>query len=147
MAVRLDARSYWVLYHRGLARARKRLFEQAIADFEAGLELARDDKLWNGILTHFRADTLILAGRTKEGLAGLDDVLAVDRERRSHPVLASLAWFIDRPKGDYEAALQKLDETAQGGMIIQFLYRGLIYVRLEKPDRVLRRLQRGDQAS
>ena len=136
-AVRLNARSYWVLFHRGVARARKRNFDQAIADFEAGLKLARDDKLGTGILTHSRAEVLILAGRTREGLAGLDLALAVDRDRRSHPVLAGRAWFIDRPKGDYEAALEKLDETAKGAMIIQFLYRGLIYVRLEKPDRAL----------
>ena len=135
-ARRLDPHNWSVLYHRGLALTRKRMFDQAIADFEAGRNLSRGDKTSTGFFAHFRADALVMAGRKEEGLAGYALALASDPVR-GHPVLASRAWFIDRPDGDYDAALKKLDETATGGMIIQFLYRGLIYARLEMPDRAL----------
>ena len=89
-----------------------------------------------GIFIQSRADALALAGRTAEAEAVFQETIAFE-PGRGHPVLAARAWFIDRPKGDYAAALQKLDATASGGMIIQFLYRGLIYARLEMPDRAL----------
>ena len=137
LANRLDPRNWWVLNHRGLARARKRMFDQAIADFEEGLKLSQGDKMWTAIFIHVRADCLAMAGRTDEALAGYKEAAALDPSRRWHPVFAARAWFIDRPNGDYNAALKKLDETANGGMIIQFLFRGLIYDRLEMPDRAL----------
>jgi serine/threonine protein kinase/lipoprotein NlpI len=134
LANRLDPRNSWVLYHRGLAHARKRMFDKAIADFEDGRKLSEGDKMWTGIFIHSRADCLAMAGRTDLALAGFKEAVALDPSRRGHPVLATHAWFIDRPNGNYDAALKKLDEAAKGGMIIQFLDRGLIYVRLEKPD-------------
>ena len=117
--------------------ARKRLFDQAIGDFEEARRLSQGDKVSTAALIQNRADCLAMTGRTEEALAAFKDAVALDPGRRSHPVLATRAWFIDRPGGDYDAALKKLDETAQGGMIIQFLYRGLIYDRLEMPDRAL----------
>ena len=133
-ANRLDPLNPKVLSHRGLARARKRLFDQAIGDFEEGRRLSQGDKVSTAALIQNRADCLAMTGRTEEALAAFEDAVALDPDRRGHPVLATRAWFIDRPGGDYDAALKKLDETAQGGMIIQFLYRGLIYDRLEMPD-------------
>jgi tetratricopeptide (TPR) repeat protein len=47
------------------------------------------------------------------------------------------AWFIDRPRADYDAALKKLDEAAKSGAIWQLLERGLILARLNLPDRAL----------
>ena len=136
-AIRLDPRIPMALSHRGLARARKRLFDQAIGDFEEGRRLAQGDKGLAAAFIQNRADCLAMAGLNVEALAAYEDAFALDPGRRGHPVLATRAWFIDRPGGDYDSALKKLDETAKGGMIIQFLYRGLIYDRLEMPDRAL----------
>jgi tetratricopeptide (TPR) repeat protein len=135
-AIRLDPKPPGVYYNRGLARARRGEWDRAIAEFEEGKRRAGADKFWLGACLQGRADCLALAGRIEEARGAYQACLKFDAVR-THPVLATSAWFIDRPRGDYEAALHKLDETAKGGMIIQFLKRGLIYVRLGQPDRAL----------
>ena len=105
----------WLLYHRGLAYARKRMFDQAIADFEEGRKLSQGDK-------HGTADVhAIPSGLSGHGRPDRGGLSRLCRDRRArpepsrHPALATRAWFIDRPNGDYDAALKKLDETPKGG--------------------------------
>jgi tetratricopeptide (TPR) repeat protein len=136
MANRLEPQNARVLYHRGLAYARKRMVDRAIAEVETGRKFAHGDKALTALLVQIRADSLALSGRIDEATKGIAETVTLDPDR-GHPVLAARAWFIDRPNGDDNAALKKLDETAKGGMIMPFLYRGLIYSRLEMPDRAL----------
>jgi tetratricopeptide (TPR) repeat protein len=83
-----------------------------------------------------RGDVLAMAGRIADAEAVYAETIKFD-PNRLQPILNARAWFLDRPRGDYGAAITTLDETAKGGMIIQFLHRGLIYARLGKPDLAL----------
>ena len=121
-AGRIGTETAWLLQHRGLAYARKRMLNEAIADFEEGRKLAQVDKHGVALFMQSRADCLAMAGRFEEAKAGYADTVVLDPSR-GHPALSTRAWFIDRPRGDYQAALEKLNETAKGGMIIQFLQR------------------------
>jgi len=78
-----------------------------------------------------------MAGRIESAEAAYREGLELDRGSE-HAILRTRAWLVDRPRGDYDAALKKLDELARSsGMISQFLDRGLIYVRVGMPDRAL----------
>src|SRR5262249_42568452 len=116
-AIRLDPKVLWVRYHRGYARTRRGAWDRALADFDDEKRLARHDKTRAGPCLQGRADCLALAGRTDAARAAFEECTRVYPER-SHPVLATTAWCIDRPQGDYDEALKKLDEAAKGGMII-----------------------------
>jgi serine/threonine protein kinase/Tfp pilus assembly protein PilF len=135
-AISLKANTAAVYYCRALARLRKGLCEQATADFEAGTEAAGADKFWAGACLVGRGDAAAIAGRVEQAEIAFEKALAFDRGRLNH-VLTSRAWFIDRPRGDYGAALKKLEEPAKTGMILPFLYRGLLYARTGAADRAL----------
>ena len=135
-AIRLDSKAAWPHFNRGIAFARKGQFDQAISDFDTARRLAVDDKPLAGACLMSRGDVLAMAGRIAEAEAVYAETIKFD-PNRLHPILNARAWFIDRPRADYAAALKKLDQTASGGMIIQYLHRGLIYARLGKADRVL----------
>jgi hypothetical protein len=70
-----------------------------------------------------RGDALVMARRIEQAAAVYAKTVKFDPNRQ-HPILEARARFIDRPRGDYVAAIKKLDETANGGMIIQFLRGG-----------------------
>ncbi len=135
-AIRLDPKSPWVHSFRGLAHTRKRRWDRAIADHAKAKDLAGSDKhlTFNCISSH--ADILAMTDRIPEAEAGYEESVKFDPARLPHSLVVR-AWFIDRLRGDYDAALQKLDEAAKSGMIWQFLDRGLILVHLGMPDRAL----------
>jgi len=123
-------------FNRGLAHLRTKQFDQAIADFELGSKVAGNDKNWAGACLAGRGDALLLAGRIEQAEAAFQECTKFDSMRASAG-LTSHAWLIDRPRGDYDAALKKLDEVAKGGWIIPYLLRGLLYARKGLPDRAL----------
>jgi tetratricopeptide (TPR) repeat protein len=119
-----------------LARTRKGLWDQAIGDFEDGVKACGGEKFWTGACLMGVGTAHAVAGRIEQANAAFERALKFDAGR-SHDVMMSRAWFIDRPRGDYDMALKKLAEPAKTGMIIPFLYRGLIYVWMDKPDLAL----------
>ncbi len=136
-AIRLNPRSDWNPYNvRALAHARKGRFDQAIADYETARSLPGLEKLVVGHCLLGRADCLLQAGRVALAEAAYEECLKFD-PTRSYGVLVSRAWFIDRPRGDYDAALSRLDEVAKNGTIYQFLYSGLIYTRIGQAEKAL----------
>jgi tetratricopeptide (TPR) repeat protein len=135
-AIRLNPRIGSVYYSRGLARTRKGLWDQAIGDFEDGVKACGGKKFWTAACLVGCGETLAISGRIEQAEAAFEKALKFD-PGRLHQVLMSRAWFINRPRADYEAALKNLDEPAKTGMIIPFLYRGLIYGRMGKPDLAL----------
>jgi tetratricopeptide (TPR) repeat protein len=136
-AIRLDPKPGGVYYNRGLAHVRKRQWDRALADFHEVTRRSLSDKFWAGAGLQSRADCLAMAGRIEQAEQAYQECLKLD-PGRGHQVLVSRAWSIDRPRGDYDAALEKLDlVAAHSGMIFQFLERGLIHMRLGKPDSAL----------
>src|SRR5262249_22517389 len=99
-SLRLDPKSAWVHYCRGYARTRKGEWDRAIADFDEGKRLAGDDKNLAGACVQGRGDCLALAGRIDEARTAFEECLRL-APGRAHPVLATTAWFIDQPRGDY----------------------------------------------
>jgi tetratricopeptide (TPR) repeat protein len=135
-SIRLGSTSSFAYLHRGVAHVRKAQFDRAIADFDAAARLAGTDKyLVAGCILN-RADALAMSGRIDQAEAAYAEAIKVE-PTRLHSNLLLRAWFIDRPRADYKKALDKLNETAGGAMVIQFLYRGLIHARLGQPDRAL----------
>jgi tetratricopeptide (TPR) repeat protein len=136
-AIRLVPRSDWNLYNsRAVAHVRKGQFDQAIADFETARNIPGLDKFLTSACFLGRGDCLVMAGRIAQAEAAYAECLKLD-PGRAYGVLVNRAWLIDRPRGDYGAALSKLDEVAKSGMIYQFLYRGLIYTRIGLPEKAL----------
>jgi serine/threonine protein kinase/tetratricopeptide (TPR) repeat protein len=134
--IRLSPNVAWSYHNRGLAYLRKEQFDRAITDFDAGLNAAGNDRIWAGNCILGRGDALVLAGHTDQADAAYQECLKLD-PNRLHAVLESRAWLIDRRRGDYDAALKKLDVTTKGEMVTPFLHRGLIYARLGMADRAL----------
>jgi tetratricopeptide (TPR) repeat protein len=83
-----------------------------------------------------RALTLAMAGRIEEAEVAFEKTVQWESSRLQ-PILMSRAWYIDRPRGDYDGAVKDLEEPSKTGMIIPFLYRGLIYARIGKADLAL----------
>jgi tetratricopeptide (TPR) repeat protein len=115
---------------------RKHQWDRALADSESAKRLAGTDKYLTLNCLQTRSDVLAMTGRLPQAEAGYQECLKLAPERATS-VLVSQAWFVDRPRGDYDSALQKLDEAAKSEMIRQFLDRGRILVRLGQPDRAL----------
>jgi len=136
VAFRLDPRSGWNRYNRAYALVHKGRWDEAIRGLEEARRLAAGDKFLAGACLQFQADCLALAGRIEQAQSVYEECGKLEPSR-SAPILATRAWCVDRPRGDYDAALKKLDEAARTGMIIQFLDRGLIYARLGMHDRAL----------
>jgi tetratricopeptide (TPR) repeat protein len=135
-SIRLRSKSPFSYLHRGMAHTRQAQFDLAIADFDTATRLAGDDKHLAAGCIQCRADALAASGRIEQAEAAYAEALRVDPTRFHSGVLLR-AWFIDRPRGDYKSALEKLDEAAKSGMVIQFVYRGLIHARIGQPDRAL----------
>jgi tetratricopeptide (TPR) repeat protein len=115
---------------------RKGQFDQAIADLETARNIPGLEKTLAANCLLGRGDCLIMAGRIELAEAAYAESVKLD-PRRAYGVLVSRAWLVDRPRGDYDTALSKLDEVAKSGMIYQFLYRGLIYTRIGLPEKAL----------
>src|SRR5262249_20139860 len=115
-AIRLNPKPAWHYHNRGLAHARKEQWDRAIADFAKAKELAGAGKhvALNGLAN--RANVLAMAGRIPEAEAGYEESLEFDPSRLPD-LLVGRAWFVDRRRGDYGGALEKLDEAAKSGMI------------------------------
>jgi serine/threonine protein kinase/Tfp pilus assembly protein PilF len=135
-AARLDPTPAEIHWNRGVAHARLGEWDRAIADFEEGRKRGGADKRWADACLQGRAECLALSGRHEAAEAAYRECVESD-PGHTQPVLASRAWFLDRPRGDYDAALQKLGLAAEGWMIAPLLERGLIFVRLDMPDRAL----------
>jgi serine/threonine protein kinase/Tfp pilus assembly protein PilF len=135
-AIRIDPKNASSYYNRSLAHARKSQWEQALEDLDEGRRVAGADMFWAGGCIQGRGDCLAMLGRTEQAQAAYDECIKLDPGRAA-PVMVTSAWFLDRARGDYAAALKKLDEAAKTGMLIQFLDRGLIYARLGRADEAL----------
>jgi tetratricopeptide (TPR) repeat protein len=135
-AIRLDPKPPEPHRLRALVHVRKGRWDEAAREYEVGKTLAGTNRYLTEVFLQGRADALALAGRIEQAEAVYKECIQLD-VIRTYPVLVDRAWVIDRPAGAYDAALAKLDETAKSGMIIPFLYRGLIAARLGKPDRAL----------
>jgi len=135
-AIRLNPRIAWVYHTRGIARVRTGQWDRAIDDFEEGRKAAGSDKLWAGACLVGCGEALAISNRIDEAEAAFEKSLSFAPSRLGH-VLTARAWFIDRLRGDYDAALEKLEEPAKTGMILAFLYRGLIYARTGMPEKAL----------
>jgi serine/threonine protein kinase/tetratricopeptide (TPR) repeat protein len=136
VATRLDPKSARTRFNRALALIHKGHWDEAIHELEEARTLAGIEKSLAGACLQTRADCLALADRIEQADRAYDECVKFD-PTRAGPILVTRAWSVDRPRGDYAAALKKLDEAAKTGMIIQFLDRGLIYARLGKPDLAL----------
>jgi serine/threonine protein kinase/Tfp pilus assembly protein PilF len=136
LLIRFGSTSASTYFNRGLAHIRTKQFDRAIADFERGSKVAGKDKAWTGACLVGRGDGLLLAGRIEQAEAAYQECIKFD-PNRGYAGLESHAWLIDRPRGDYDAALKKLDQIAKGGWIIPYLLRGLIYARKGMPDKAL----------
>jgi tetratricopeptide (TPR) repeat protein len=149
---------YAVHIARGNAEYSQSMIEAAITDFTEVMRLAptrvrtHDQRIYGarGILylahaeteaairdfdEHIRLSPNVAWSYHNRGLA-YQECLKLD-SNRLHSVLESRAWLIDRPRGDYDAALKKLEVTTKGEMVSPFLHRGLIYARLGMADRAL----------
>jgi serine/threonine-protein kinase len=133
-AVRIDPSAKWMYNTRGFALARKAVWDRAVADFD---EEARRQPLGEWSWPTARACVLAMAGRYEQASKAFDEAnkLAGGLARG---VLASRAYYFDRPQGHYVEAIKNLNAAADPVWPpVAYLYRGFLLARLGQPDQAL----------
>jgi tetratricopeptide (TPR) repeat protein len=135
-AIRLNRRDAMLFYLLGVAYTRKGQWENAVAAFRQGAAASGEDKQFAGACLSGIGEARGVAGQFERAEAAFRETIQFDPNRLA-PVLMSRAWYVDRRRGDYDAAFQKLDEACKTGMILPYLYRGLMRARIGMADAAL----------
>jgi tetratricopeptide (TPR) repeat protein len=133
-ALKINPNATWILNVRGIALARQRQWDRAIADLAE--EVKRQPHNRANLLAT-QACALALAGRFDQA-ASLFSEAAHGEPGFVRSVLACRGWYLDRLRGNFDDALENL-KLAENRVwpANTFLYRGMLYARLGDPERAL----------
>jgi tetratricopeptide (TPR) repeat protein len=133
-ALQVDPNAKWILGTRGFALARKREWDRALADFD---EEAKRQSPGAGSGLTSKACVMALAGRYEPAAKAFDEARKLD-EGFFRGVLASRAYYLDRPQGHYVEAIKNLNSAVDPVWPpVAYLYRGFLLARLGQPDQAL----------